>query len=64
VIFSLLLTPCRPAEDYHQQYLEHGGQDAKKGSLTPIQCYGDRGPIKIMDKPAIQDVLRVFEHEL
>jgi peptide-methionine (S)-S-oxide reductase len=47
-----------PAEKYHQQYLEKGGQDATKGSLKPIQCYGNRGPIKKMDKPAILDVLR------
>lgn len=29
-----------PAEDYHQQYLEKGGQCAFKGDLTPIRCYG------------------------
>lgn len=28
------------AEKYHQQYLEKGGQCAKKGDLTPIRCYG------------------------
>ena len=29
-----------PAEDYHQQYLEKGGQCARKGDLTAIRCYG------------------------
>lgn len=28
------------AEDYHQRYLEKGGQDASKGSEAPIRCYG------------------------
>lgn len=28
------------AEKYHQQYLQKGGQCAKKGDLTPIRCYG------------------------
>ena len=46
------------AEEYHQQYLELRGQDATKGSLAPIQCYGDRGPIKTMDKPAIKAILQ------
>ena len=50
-----------PAEEYHQRYLEKGGQDATKGSLAPIQCYGQRGPIKQMDKPKIRDVLRAAE---
>ena len=35
----------KPAEDYHQQYLERGGrfgkaQSAKKGCDDPIRCYG------------------------
>lgn len=29
-----------PAEDYHQKYLEKGGQCALSGDLTPIRCYG------------------------
>lgn len=29
-----------PAEDYHQKYLEKGGQCALTGNLTPIRCYG------------------------
>ena len=29
-----------PAETYHQQYLEKGGQCARKGDLEPIRCYG------------------------
>lgn len=29
-----------PAEDYHQQYLEKGGQCAAKGDTTAIRCYG------------------------
>eukprot|EP00188_Purpureofilum_apyrenoidigerum_P002176 Plantae.Rhodophyta-Purpureofilum_apyrenoidigerum.ctg23193.p1 GENE.Plantae.Rhodophyta-Purpureofilum_apyrenoidigerum.ctg23193~~Plantae.Rhodophyta-Purpureofilum_apyrenoidigerum.ctg23193.p1 ORF type:complete len:365 (-),score=69.88 Plantae.Rhodophyta-Purpureofilum_apyrenoidigerum.ctg23193:601-1695(-) len=28
------------AEEYHQQYLEKGGQSAKKGSKDQIRCYG------------------------
>eukprot|EP01038_Epipyxis_sp_PR26KG_P012561 gene12561-16846_t len=28
------------AEDYHQHYLERGGQCSMKGDLTPIRCYG------------------------
>jgi len=29
-----------PAEDYHQKYLEKGGQKANKGCLDPVKCYG------------------------
>jgi len=29
-----------PAEEYHQGYLEKGGQSAAKGSDAPIKCYG------------------------
>ena len=29
-----------PAEEYHQQYLEKGGQDARKGATQTIRCYG------------------------
>ncbi|TVU15513.1 hypothetical protein EJB05_39060 [Eragrostis curvula] len=29
-----------PAEEYHQQYLEKGGQSAKKLCNDPIRCYG------------------------
>jgi peptide methionine sulfoxide reductase MsrA len=29
-----------PAEEYHQQFLEKGGQDASKGSAEAIKCYG------------------------
>jgi len=28
------------AEDYHQRYLEKGGQCSRKGDKTPIRCYG------------------------
>jgi len=28
------------AEDYHQQYLQKGGQDAKKEAKETIRCYG------------------------
>lgn len=28
------------AEEYHQSYLEKGGQCARKGDTTPIRCYG------------------------
>lgn len=37
------ISPAGPwyrAEDYHQQYLEKGGQCAAKGDTTPIRCYG------------------------
>jgi peptide-methionine (S)-S-oxide reductase len=33
-------TTWYPAEDYHQQYLQKGGQCARTGDLTPIRCYG------------------------
>ena len=46
------------AEEYHQKYLEKAGQSAKKGDLSPIQCYGDRGPMKILDKPSIHSLFR------
>jgi len=29
-----------PAEDYHQRYLEKGGQCSKKGCSDKIRCYG------------------------
>ena len=29
-----------PAEEYHQRYLEKGGQSAGKGSAEPMKCYG------------------------
>uniref|UniRef100_A0A0D9W6B6 peptide-methionine (S)-S-oxide reductase n=1 Tax=Leersia perrieri TaxID=77586 RepID=A0A0D9W6B6_9ORYZ len=29
-----------PAEEYHQRYLEKGGQSAKKRCNDPIRCYG------------------------
>ena len=29
-----------PAEVYHQQYLEKGGQSAKKSDGSTIRCYG------------------------
>jgi peptide-methionine (S)-S-oxide reductase len=32
--------PFWPAERYHQQYLEKGGQSADKGSSDRIRCYG------------------------
>ena len=41
-----------------ERYLEKDGQDAAKGSLKPIQCYGNRGPIKKMDKPGIRAILK------
>jgi peptide-methionine (S)-S-oxide reductase len=32
--------PFWPAEKYHQQYLEKGGQKAEKGATDVIRCYG------------------------
>lgn len=32
--------PFWPAEKYHQQYLEKGGQNAKKNATERIRCYG------------------------
>jgi peptide-methionine (S)-S-oxide reductase len=29
-----------PAEEYHQKYLEKGGQCSLTGDLSPIRCYG------------------------
>ena len=29
-----------PAENYHQQYLEKGGQDASKSATAEVRCYG------------------------
>ncbi|XP_015691503.2 peptide methionine sulfoxide reductase A2-1 [Oryza brachyantha] len=29
-----------PAEEYHQRYLEKGGQSARKSCSDPIRCYG------------------------
>jgi len=29
-----------PAEEYHQKYLEKGGQCSRKGDKTAIRCYG------------------------
>ena len=28
------------AEEYHQRYLEKGGQDASKNATATIRCYG------------------------
>lgn len=28
------------AEEYHQRYLEKGGQCARRGDFSPIRCYG------------------------
>lgn len=32
--------PFYIAENYHQRYLEKGGQSAEKGALETIRCYG------------------------
>jgi peptide-methionine (S)-S-oxide reductase len=48
-----------PAHAAHQQYLEQKfGADASKGSVDPIRCYGNRGPLKRLDKPEILRALR------
>ena len=40
----MFTTPTQPysrfAEDYHQQYLQKGGQSAKKDAAETIRCYG------------------------
>ena len=46
-------------EGYHQQYLEKAGQSARKGDLAPIQCYGDRGPIKHLSKK--EKLVKLFQ---
>jgi len=46
------------AEEYHQQYLEKMGKNAAKGSVEPIQCYGNYGPVKDLDQPHIAAILR------
>merc|ERR1712037_39475 len=50
-----------PAEDYHQQYLEKDGQDATKGSTKPIQCYGNRGPIKNLEELSSRDGMNLLK---
>jgi len=46
VVINTVVTEITPAstfyaaEDYHQQYLQKGGQSATKGDATPIRCYG------------------------
>ena len=47
-------------EDYHQQYLEKGGQSSEKGNLSPIQCYGNRGPLKHLQKK--RKIVELFEN--
>jgi peptide-methionine (S)-S-oxide reductase len=37
---NLPATAFWPAEKYHQQYLEKGGQNADKGASETIRCYG------------------------
>lgn len=44
----------RAGED-HQKYLQKSGQSSTKGSLNPIQCYGNRGPIKDLKK-SVHDI--------
>eukprot|EP00898_Chlorokybus_atmophyticus_P001532 jgi/Chlat1/237/Chrsp1S03141 len=45
-IRGIIVTEVTPAntfykaEDYHQQYLEKGGQCSRKGDTTRIRCYG------------------------
>ena len=56
-VSSLHKAVFHPAEAYHQQYLQKGGQSATKGDNTPVQCYGSRGPIKSLDQPGLRDIL-------
>ena len=41
-----VVTECKPAkvfwpaENYHQRYLQKGGQDAKKKAKDAVRCYG------------------------
>ena len=64
VTMTRVARPLQDAEDYHQQYLEKGGQSAMKGSQDPIQCYGNRGPIKKMNSAVIRQVLAGRSSEL
>ena len=34
------------------------GKNAAKGSVEPIQCYGNYGPVKDLDQPHIAAILR------
>jgi peptide-methionine (S)-S-oxide reductase len=51
--------PFWPAESYHQQYLEKDGQEAAKGDLSNVRCYGNRaGPVKQLQKsPFIRELM-------
>eukprot|EP00941_MAST-03F_sp_MAST-3F-sp1_P000266 g266.t1 len=50
-----------PAHEEHQKYLQKLGQDARKNSIEPIQCYGNSGPIKHMSKK--ESFLRLLTDE-
>ena len=52
------------AENYHQSYLANGGQDASKGALSSIQCYGNRGPMKYLDKAPIRNLFHELEQNV
>ena len=42
-VVTTIESPLRIRKYEHQQYLEKLGQSSAKGSLNPIQCYGNRG---------------------
>lgn len=54
-IHDLAAATFHIAEDYHQQYLQKGGQSSEKGDLTQIRCYGNHGPLKTLNKPHLRD---------
>ena len=52
-----MLVPTKTClqKNHPQKYLQKSGQSSNKGSLNPIQCYGNRGPIKHLKK-SVHDI--------